>query len=460
MNTHFNKSSENKKQAVAHSLPKMQRYRESSSPFVDKRPEAIAQRQLNEGVNQNPHIQQLKVRQEIANNSPKVEQLKVYQNLADDSKVQLTAGPGSSQTVQEKQTQERANPAKQLKNKALVNDDKGIESEADITRGEAGFNFQLKKSDNKTIQRLVAYAEEDNDTHNDYAVMKMLHQVSRHRDGHPIVPLNGQTDFSKMKAGETLFLAGHGKRETGNIRMGGTTTDLISWLNHNKRGIPNNIGEITILTCYSGEVIGNDTLANKIAAGLNHDNIPVSGAKGFSFGTPSLQSTGKSSVLALSNENLYWLGNPQTMGWQWAEMKPTSTGGALKEMYPTMTVDMGKTIAENVAIELNLQIVEGGEVTGEMAKTNKATVINALDTMMGTFAKKANRIQNRLDFIIQRLPGTTVAGKLEVLRYPAMAGKDQKYAHAWSKLIIRQHELFKDYYVFRPGNEAFHTVQS
>jgi len=43
---------------------------ESTFQFVDNRPEAVAQRKLQEMANNSPHVSQLKVFQDMANNSP------------------------------------------------------------------------------------------------------------------------------------------------------------------------------------------------------------------------------------------------------------------------------------------------------------------------------------------------------------------------------------------------------
>ena len=94
MNTHADKSQENKSQAVANSLPKLQSESESTFQFVDNRPEAIAQRKLQEAINNSPRVQQLKAYQEMANNSPQVKQLRASQVMADNF---------TSQTVQRKE---------------------------------------------------------------------------------------------------------------------------------------------------------------------------------------------------------------------------------------------------------------------------------------------------------------------------------------------------------------------
>lgn len=95
MNTHADKTSENISQAVVKSLPKQQSSGESAFKFVDNRPEAIAQRKLQEAINNNPRrVQQLKANPQVAKNSPQVKQLRDYQAMADNF---------ASQTVQRKE---------------------------------------------------------------------------------------------------------------------------------------------------------------------------------------------------------------------------------------------------------------------------------------------------------------------------------------------------------------------
>jgi hypothetical protein len=72
MNTHADKTSENKSQAVANSLSKQQCNSESAFHFVGNRPVAIAQRKLQEMANNSPRVAQLKALQEMANNASKV----------------------------------------------------------------------------------------------------------------------------------------------------------------------------------------------------------------------------------------------------------------------------------------------------------------------------------------------------------------------------------------------------
>lgn len=84
MNTHADKAQENKSQAVAKSLPKLQSNGESTFQFVDNRPEAVAQRKLQKMANNSPQVSQLRAFQDMVNNSPQVNQAAQLQSMPDN----------------------------------------------------------------------------------------------------------------------------------------------------------------------------------------------------------------------------------------------------------------------------------------------------------------------------------------------------------------------------------------
>jgi hypothetical protein len=88
MNTHADKTQENKSQSVAANSSQMQSGDESSFQFVDNRPEAVAQRKLQEMANNSPRVSQLKAFQEMANNSPQAKQAAQLQAMADNYSAQ------------------------------------------------------------------------------------------------------------------------------------------------------------------------------------------------------------------------------------------------------------------------------------------------------------------------------------------------------------------------------------
>ena len=86
MNTHADKASKNKGQVIANGLSKL-RQGESKSPFqfADNRPEAVAQRKLQELADNSQQVSRLRALQQLANASPHVSQLKSLQELANNS---------------------------------------------------------------------------------------------------------------------------------------------------------------------------------------------------------------------------------------------------------------------------------------------------------------------------------------------------------------------------------------
>jgi hypothetical protein len=155
------------------------------------------------------------------------------------------------------------------------------------------------------LQPKVVVHGAGNDPRGDYALMKVLHQITqRSGAGYSVTELDSTTDFSGMQAGEILYIAGHGNSGTGEIR-GLTTTKLLEYLNHPRKGVPPNIGGIHILTCYGGMVKSGQSLAQRVANGLQHGGIVVKGAMGYSFGTPQSASTGLNSVLSTNLDGFY-----------------------------------------------------------------------------------------------------------------------------------------------------------
>ena len=69
MNTHADKSQEKKSQSSANETSHKQNGSKSTFQFVDNRPEAVAQRKLQEMTNSSPQVAQLKSIQEMANTS-------------------------------------------------------------------------------------------------------------------------------------------------------------------------------------------------------------------------------------------------------------------------------------------------------------------------------------------------------------------------------------------------------
>ncbi|MBK6265122.1 DUF4157 domain-containing protein [Marivirga sp. S37H4] len=205
MNTHADKSQENKSQSVANSIAQKNSVSEPAFQFEDNRPEAVAQKKLREIVDKSPQavkIAQLKAMAEIQSVQLKKEEEELVQkkenktglpdqlktgieNLSgysmDDVKVhrnsdkpaQLNAHAYAQGTDihlasgQEKhlpheawhvvqQKQGRVKPTTQLKGKVNINDDAGLEKEADVM-GERAIQLASASSFNKTPEKPLAF---------------------------------------------------------------------------------------------------------------------------------------------------------------------------------------------------------------------------------------------------------------------------------------------------------------
>lgn len=202
MNTHADKTQENKSQSVSNGESQMQGGGESTFQFVDNRPEAVAQRKLQEMANNSPQSKQAAQFQAMADNYSAQQQLPIQKkenktglpdNLKtgmeslsglslDDVKVhrnsdkpaQLQAHAYAQGTDihlcsgQEKhlpheawhvvqQKQGRVKPTKQKEGKVNINDDAGLEKEADVMGGKALQFIQVEKNHfNSTISSPVA----------------------------------------------------------------------------------------------------------------------------------------------------------------------------------------------------------------------------------------------------------------------------------------------------------------
>lgn len=198
MNSHADKTQENKNQSVANGFAQMEESSESAFQFEDNRPTAIAQRKAQEAANNSSKISQLRAFQEMANNSPQVKQTIQLQDIIDspsseeqqsvkekenntglpnnlkegveslsghsmddvkvhynsDKPAQLQAhayaqgseihlGSGQEKHLPHEawhviqQKQGRVKPTMQMKGGVNVNDDAGLENEADVMGGKA-----------------------------------------------------------------------------------------------------------------------------------------------------------------------------------------------------------------------------------------------------------------------------------------------------------------------------------
>jgi len=88
MHAHANKTQENKSQSVSVASIQMHNGSESAFQFVDNRPEAIAQRKLQEMANNSPRTMQLRAYREMVNKSPQTKHTSQLQTMADNQSAQ------------------------------------------------------------------------------------------------------------------------------------------------------------------------------------------------------------------------------------------------------------------------------------------------------------------------------------------------------------------------------------
>ena len=272
----------------------------------------------------------------------------------------------------------------------------------------------------------------------DYAIMKQVQQLKRMDPNLTVKSLNDQTDFSKLRLDEAVYLVGHG---AGGLLFAVNKDALASWLTDSTRGIPKNFGgEIVLLSCYSGQTPYNDvSLATYLAGKLSGHaakGTKVWGANGYSYGTREFRSTQRSSVLEDSLSSFYTAGSPLSMTDAWLKRKPTHTGGVLQTM--GITVEVTKSIKDHLAA-----------VAASLQKTPEVIA----NEYVASFTKDAKAIEQTLRDIINNtaIKGTTVAEKAEFL----VTNPTDTNVLAWNKAIDDQYDLFYGLYLWIPQAQAF-----
>jgi hypothetical protein len=213
MKTHSDKTKENESQAIANTVSQSKSSGNPVFQFVDNRPEAIEQKNIQEMVNNSSQTMQLSAFQEMADNSSRAAQAAQLQALADNNATQQkqpvqkkennTGLPDNLKTGienlsgyamddvkvhynsdkpaqvqahayaqgteihvasgQEKhlpheawhivqQKQGRVQPTMQMKGNTLINDDAGLEKEADVMGANALANNSVEKHNDEVVQ--------------------------------------------------------------------------------------------------------------------------------------------------------------------------------------------------------------------------------------------------------------------------------------------------------------------
>ena len=88
MNTHADKTQENKSKVDSAVGSRLNNISESTSQFVDNRPEAIALRKIQDVANNSSEVSQLKAFQDIAENTTQVKQIAQLQSIAENNSSQ------------------------------------------------------------------------------------------------------------------------------------------------------------------------------------------------------------------------------------------------------------------------------------------------------------------------------------------------------------------------------------
>ena len=211
MNIHADKTQENKNQAIANAVSQKQVGSESTFQFVDNRPEAVAPRKLQELANNSPQTKQAVQLQAMADNysarqqqsiqkkenntglpdnlktgmenlsGMSLDDVKVHRNSDKSTQLQAHAyaqgsdihiAPGQEKhlpheawhVVQQKQG--RVEPTMQMKGKVNVNDDAGLEKEADVMGAKA---LQM----NTNLTQLQPVVQLQNKIHGDTQVTQL-----------------------------------------------------------------------------------------------------------------------------------------------------------------------------------------------------------------------------------------------------------------------------------------------
>jgi hypothetical protein len=274
----------------------------------------------------------------------------------------------------------------------------------------------------------------------DYAILKQVQQLKLRHPGMAIAPLDAKTDFSHLALDEPLYLVSHGA--VGSlINPAVSKEDLAQGLTDQKLGVPMGyVGGIILLSCYSGEKpYSGESLAEFLARSLKGRaarGMAVTGATGYSFGTPELRDSGRSSVVVHAVFNT--ISDNARMTEEWLKLRPTHAGGVLASRLGA--AGTGKTI--------------GDQLTAAKEKLGKAPEDIAREYVR-EFAEQANAIELTLKRISlgKNIPGATAADRAAYL-VNDKNDKDEEVI-AWNKAIAAQYSLYFDFYLWKSPADAF-----
>ncbi|MEM8998811.1 MAG: DUF4157 domain-containing protein [Bacteroidota bacterium] len=335
MNTYAEKTQENKRQAVSHGESKVQRSSESTFQFIDNRPEAVAQRKLQEMANNSPQAKQAAQFQVMADNHSaqqhnpiqkkknntglpdnlktgienlsgySMDNVKVHYNsdkpaqlhahaYAEGTDIHLASGQEKHlpheawHVVQQKQG--KVKPTFQMKGKVNINDDAGLEKEADVMGSKAlnaghsarqthiaqfkgGILFDTYRSNNRSaliqkkdiVQRIIVIPH----TQLDFGMIVNVYQMLKNGIDHRVTLLSllQHSDVS----GEQIGLQGHGYGHTG--AYSNMSAQLLAETLR-AAGVDDSNAVIDLLSCSSGSG-GGHSYAEQLATELGHSSTVV-----------------------------------------------------------------------------------------------------------------------------------------------------------------------------------------
>ena len=268
------------------------------------------------------------------------------------------------------------------------------------------------------------------DGKDDYAIMKQIQQIKLIHPATAIVLLNAQPNLSAIDLNEKIYVVSHGT--TDNFFGGfGEKVRLRRYLKESVNGVPQNFsGEIIILSCYGGKKpYSGESIAEYIAEGLRGraaKGAVVTGAIGYSFGTPEFGKSGRSSVLC--DSAFYSLGDVNKIVDTWLQLMPTHTAGILSDKLQ-INVETDKTIRTLITAK-----IQGSQETPEQAA----------EKLINEFINEAKGIEETLRTIIRKIPGDTAAARADYL----VNNTGEEAVKNWKLAIDRQYELYGDYYLW------------
>jgi hypothetical protein len=152
MNTHSDKTTETKSNAVANDMAVQQGAEHETFQLKDDRPETITQRKIQEAANDSPQANQLKAVQAMANNSRQVKQLRAVQAMANGNTTQL------KEINEEETVQHKSAPEQKKENKTGLPDNlkSGVEDLSGYSLDDVKVHYN---SDKPAQLNALAYAQ-------------------------------------------------------------------------------------------------------------------------------------------------------------------------------------------------------------------------------------------------------------------------------------------------------------